>query len=536
MANTPTPTTSAPVFPVPRHSQDNPAPCRECRMVPQIVTLREEIEAKTAAYVAREKLIAPMDWNELIEHRDRLLSEVSIPAQYNDFAAVMLSNAVWEPVLRNIPYEKRVLLLPQCLRDEARCEAEIDEFGLLCLECGACSIGPLQQFAERLGYSVVVAEGTTIVTQMIESGQVQAVIGVSCMATLERAFPSMAAHAVPGVAIPLQREGCKRTQVDTKWLMRVLSTYNPDAAYHRMDLDEMRAEVRHWFKQEELSAFLNLRDTPTEQCALDFMASGGKRWRPLLTAAAHRALTGHSQIPYSLRNAAIAVECFHKASLVHDDIVDEQEERYGVPALYRTAGKSVALNVGDLLIGEGYRLLAECGYGPEVCARLLRIAACGHRELCLGQGGELWSAEKATRLDVDEAVEIFRCKTAPAFNVALSIGAVCADADEATLKALESYSNALGVAYQIQDDLDDIDEDAAAEDAVWTPSIIGALERQLCESEGMSPAEAAPQARKQARAMIDRYRAEALRSIRGLRKTDLKSLLHRLCTKILPHG
>ena len=57
--------------------------------------------------------------------------------------------------------------------------------------------------------------------------------------------------------------------------------------------------------------------------------------------------------------AAIAVECFHKASLVHDDIQDKDEERYGQPTVHARYGEAMAINIGDLLLGEGYRLLAS---------------------------------------------------------------------------------------------------------------------------------------------------------------------------------
>jgi len=598
--NTTTPTGASQRIPLTVKTRENtkaPAPvkradarvCACCQSVPDETSVRLEIQEKIAVAVEREQLIAPMGWDELMERRDRLMEEHAIPGRYQDFVAVLLSNAVWTPVLRRIPYERRVLLLPQCLRREESCQAIIDDFGLMCLECGACSIGKLQPFAESLGYAVVVAEGTTIVTQMIESGQVEAVVGVSCLSVLERAFPHMAAHAIPGVAIPLQRAGCSRTDVDVDWLMSVLKEYAPEEQYTRLDLGALEEEVAQWFTRQELGNFLNVNDTATEACALDWMAQGGKRWRPLLTVAAYRALTGSSQTPHALRRAAIAVECFHKASLVHDDLVDAQDERYGKPTLHSSVGGEVALNVGDLLIGEGYRLLAESEQPPEVVASLVRIAARGHRALSLGQGEELWARSHGSQLSMEKILEIFEHKTSPAFHVALAIGAVWAHGDEATLSALAQFSKALGIAYQIQDDLEDIEEDCAddcgchqptgnaccgdnqgcgcqsgegsgccggegqackcrpgqtccggsgenccssGENAAsaWTPSIVRVLRDRLIAEGHKNPDTAA---REEAEAMIDRYRAEAMHSIRGLRNGELKALLHRLCARIL---
>src|SRR6185295_13602189 len=96
-----------------------------------------------------------------------------------------------------------------------------------------------------------------------------------------------------------------------------------------------------------------------------------------------------AKIPDGLRKVAVAVECFHKASLVHDDIEDNDAERYGEQTLHARHGVPIALNVGDLLIGEGYRLIACSGAGSQEIAKMIRIAAEGQRELCLGQGAEL---------------------------------------------------------------------------------------------------------------------------------------------------
>jgi geranylgeranyl diphosphate synthase, type II len=73
---------------------------------------------------------------------------------------VLLNNEVWREQLATVPYDRRLLLLPKCLRVEDKCPAPFDEFGLLCKQCGLCSIQDLQEEAERLGYAVLVAEGS----------------------------------------------------------------------------------------------------------------------------------------------------------------------------------------------------------------------------------------------------------------------------------------------------------------------------------------------------------------------------------------
>ncbi|HAU36995.1 MAG TPA: polyprenyl synthetase, partial [Phycisphaerales bacterium] len=95
-------------------------------------------------------------------------------------------------------------------------------------------------------------------------------------------------------------------------------------------------------------------------------------------------------------------ECFHKASLVHDDIEDGDDHRYGDLTLHCRYGVPVALNVGDLLLSEGYRLLAEAPLPDAARARMLRAAAEGHRQLCIGQGAELCWTRSPGPISLDE--------------------------------------------------------------------------------------------------------------------------------------
>ena len=147
----------------------------------------------------------------------------------------------------------------------------------------------------------------------------------------------------------------------------------------------------------------------------------------------------------AVRKAAVAIECFHKASLIHDDIEDGDDRRYDSPALHTEVGVPVALNAGDFLVGEGYRLLAEAGR-PEAVA----IAAEGHVTLSRGQGRELlWARDPQPPASL-QVLDIFRQKTAAAFEVALRIGAIFGGADAATHDVLRKYSESLGIAYPDQ--------------------------------------------------------------------------------------
>ena len=102
---------------------------------------------------------------------------------------------------------------------------------------------------------------------------------------------------------------------------------------------------------------------------------------PFLAVAAFQALRTDpgAPLPDGLRKLAVAVECFHKASLIHDDIEDGDATRYGEQTLHEKYGIAVALNVGDLLIGEGYRMLAACDIPAAQKAEMLLVASSSTR-------------------------------------------------------------------------------------------------------------------------------------------------------------
>src|SRR5207249_2441645 len=215
----------------------------------------------------------------------------------------------------------------------------------------------LQNEAERLGYAVLVAEGSAIVMSLIQTGQIEAIVGVSCLSVLERSFPYMEAAAIPGVAVPLLQDDCIDTTVDLDWVWDYIHLTSDDQT-RRLDLSALREEVDFWFSPASLDLIMGNAEGETERIARAWLGRAGKRWRPFLTVATFQALRAGEPAPLSqdIRKLAVAVECFHKSSLIHDDIdvhaallscVKTTPEEHGVP---------VALNVGDLLIGEGYRL------------------------------------------------------------------------------------------------------------------------------------------------------------------------------------
>ena len=543
-----------PVISLPR-----PVPTQSARPpqanIPQTRAERDQITAIVRGYVERYRPVPPMPIAELREHADRIVDAAGLDPAHRDYVGVIVSNEAWRDTLATIPYERRLLLMPKCLRVEARCPAPFDEFGLLCKKCGLCSIQDLQTEAERLGYAVLVAEGSAIVMAIIETGKIDAIVGVSCLSVLERAFPQMEAAAIPGIAIPLLQDDCVDTNVDTDAVWDIIHLTSDDKTY-RLDLDGIRREVQGWFEAASLDRLMGPAGDETGRIARDWLMKAGKRWRPFLTACAYLALRDDPQAAISdeVRRAAVAVECFHKASLIHDDIEDADETRYGEAALHETHGEAVALNVGDYLLGEGYRLLASVNAPAEARVEMLRAAAEGHRTLTEGQGAELLWARAPKTLTSLQVLDIFRRKTAPAFEVALRVGGALAGASEDVRDVFAKYSEALGIAYQIRDDLDDLTGTDAPDDiAALRPSLplaVGVERAKGQNDEAHAALLAAwrrdtsdtPEALRarlielnvedRCRRLLESYKEEAIRSLAVLDEPTLKGLLRRIVGKI----
>ncbi len=513
---------------------------------------RERVRTLAARYVAAVKPVIPISLEELRTHAERLTAAEGLSEAFQNYVGVVINSEANREALAGVPFERRLLLLPKCLRVEDRCPAPFDEFGLLCKQCGLCTIQDLQAEAEKLGYAVLVAEGSALVMAIIQTGKIDAIIGVSCLSVLEKAFPYMEAAAIPGVAIPLLQDDCKDTSIDVEWVWDFIHLSSDDRTF-RLDLDGVRAEVDTWFTPAALREILADGDTPSERIAREWLARAGKRWRPFLVACVWKALQDDPTTPFpdDLKKLAVAVECFHKASLVHDDIEDSDDLRYGEKTLHAQHGIPVALNVGDLLLGDGYRLIAETDAPSSVRAEMLRIAAEGHRTLCLGQGNELTWANEPTPLTPLEVVGIHRQKTSPAFEVALRIGAAFGGADADLHATLTAYSEALGIAYQIRDDIDDLTNPDGDDLTLTRPAFPLAAAYERAKGEDREALERAwrraadaPDAAtlreiidrlgagERAEQMLDSYKEQAVRVLLDVQNPSLKGLLRRVVGKI----
>lgn len=172
--------------------------------------------------------------------------------------------------------------------------------------------------------------------------------------------------------------------------------------------------------------------------------AGGKRLRPMLTLAAARMLgyTGSDHV-----KLAATVEFIHTATLLHDDVVDESHRRRGRKTANILWGNKSSILVGDYLFSRSFQLMVETG-----SLRVLDILANASATIAEGEVLQLTAAQD---LRTDEAVylQIVRGKTAALFSAATEVGGVIAGAPEAQLRALFDYGDALGIAFQIVDDI-----------------------------------------------------------------------------------
>jgi len=226
---------------------------------------------------------------------------------------------------------------------------------------------------------------------------------------------------------------------------------------------------------------------------------GGKRLRPLLAYAAAQAL-GHDDA--SLDAAACAVELIHAYSLVHDDLpaMDDDALRRGRPTCHIVFGEAMAILAGDALQALAFELLAAPGTAPDAATgmRMLHALgrACGAEGMAGGQALDLSAVGR--KLSLAELEHMHACKTGALIRASVQLGALAAGADETALAALDRYAAAVGLAFQVRDDILDVEgesavigktagKDAAADKPTF-PSIIGldASRTRLAELTGIA--------------------------------------------------
>lgn len=449
------------------------------KVVPETREMRDKVRAEAAKFVKTIDRSNTFTKAQLQIMADQVLSSLGYGPQYTGFTSVCIANEFWREQVQAIDFSRRLFLMPHCLKNAEGCPADYDEFGLDCKKCGGCSVADFKTKAEDLGYKVLVSEGTPIVLKIIVSGHVDAIVGVACLNVLEKALDKILLAGIPCVAVPLLSSNCKSTSVDEDWVMEFIDLKNPAPFTQTRSFVHLMRASHQICEQPELTRLSPMvRNQPAdsvpdclavhENIAYDWLGRGGKRSRPFITLAMYDALKGGEgtrsadklHIPDAVRRVALAIEAFHKASLIHDDIEDDDGFRYGRETLHRQHGVPVAINIGDYLVGLGYRLAARDRkeIGSDVCADIMAKMSEAHLKLSEGQGAELlWRNAQDQTITPLEALRIYALKTSPAFEAALYAGARLAGPVDEYEKMITEFAKNLGIAFQIHNDITDFD-------------------------------------------------------------------------------
>ena len=427
---------------------------------------------------------------------ETLVKRASANSEHVGWTMVTIVSEFWRDRLAGAPSGRRLLLLPDC---PVASHGSDDVVAAVPRVCGpSCGIATIWSAARDSGWVVEPVNRAVAGIGSLLTGQYGGVLGIARLGDLEKAFAMVPAFSLPVAAVPFEplnaaaHAGCAETlaasAIVVAWVLGLVGVAGGGAAPVGDYLPLLR-EASEMFSAEPMAALaerLGLGSVFGEQAAKagcvmpldatacmasDFLARGGKFLRPFICLAAHDAVRadrgngsqksgqelGEVSVRESAKAASVAIEIFHKASLVHDDIEDQDLMRYGRPTLHVEHGVPAAINAGDYLLGLGYRIVSGL---PDVDAAtlrdLVRILADAHVRLARGQGAELWWRDGGDkRLTPVEALTIYGLKTSPAFEAAVAMGIRLAGIQPAEAGEIGAYSLHVGTGFQVLNDLKD---------------------------------------------------------------------------------
>ncbi|HJL67762.1 MAG TPA: polyprenyl synthetase family protein [Nitrosopumilus sp.] len=177
---------------------------------------------------------------------------------------------------------------------------------------------------------------------------------------------------------------------------------------------------------------------------------GGKRLRPYMVIRSCQIVGGKSSNALS---AASAVEMIHNFSLVHDDIMDNDEMRHGVPTVHKKYGMPLAILAGDVLFSKAFQIISDSKLSASATTQLVSRLAKACVDICEGQLLDVKMAEERKIPSQAEYITMIGKKTAALFDVSCAMGAICASNKIKDISNLSSFGRNLGIAFQITDDL-----------------------------------------------------------------------------------
>lgn len=177
---------------------------------------------------------------------------------------------------------------------------------------------------------------------------------------------------------------------------------------------------------------------------------GGKRLRPHMVIKSCQILGGNTT---NAMPAASAVEMIHNFTLVHDDIMDNDEMRHGVPTVHKKFGMPIAILAGDVLFSKAYQTISDSKLSNAATIQLVSRLAKACVDVCEGQLLDVKMAEEKRIPSQKEYITMIGKKTAALFDVSCSMGAICATSNQKDISNLSNFGRNLGIAFQITDDL-----------------------------------------------------------------------------------
>jgi geranylgeranyl diphosphate synthase, type II len=235
---------------------------------------------------------------------------------------------------------------------------------------------------------------------------------------------------------------------------------------------------------ERLLPAVSVRPTSIHQAMRHSVFAGGKRIRPILCIEAGRAVTG--SLPAGIEELGAALEMLHTYSLIHDDLpaLDNDDLRRGRPTCHKVYGEAVAILAGDALQTQAYEVLSELRCPPEARVKIIQEVAHGTGTVNGMIGGQVVDLEaERTKANAETLEYIHRSKTAALITAAVVTGGVFASADGRQVESLRRFGQAIGLAFQIVDDILDVTQtseqlgktagkDVASEKATY-PALFG---------------------------------------------------------------
>jgi geranylgeranyl diphosphate synthase type I len=204
------------------------------------------------------------------------------------------------------------------------------------------------------------------------------------------------------------------------------------------------------------------------EASRSIIVAGGKRLRPAMVLLVAEALADADPLsedyrsfpsldgePVDVMSAAVSIEIVHSFTLIHDDIMDDDDMRRGVPSVHEAYDDATAILAGDTLYSKGFEILLGAGASPDRSLEAIRLLAETCTRICEGQAMDV-GFEEQSGVSPEEYSDMIERKTAVLYAAAAALPAVVMGADEETVDALYRYGRSVGQAFQIQDDVLDL--------------------------------------------------------------------------------